>query len=270
MPALTRRVALTALLTSIGLIPLVACQYKEPAPQPPPYYPPQPPYYPPPQPQPAPWAPPQTTNTMPPSFGFFCATDNDLQCTYGLCRGGRCGGCTDSTQCKRGSACQPTPVGMACFPAPQAPPQPNAPPVVPPSTPPGTPTAPPLPVGSDPYARARDMCVARINQYRQQRGVAPLARETQGEPCADEESGLDGRSNTAHGSFGHCGERAQDACPNYPGPVEQGLMQCLDQMLAEGPGGGHYDNMMNAKYTRAFCGFAALSGGRYWMIQDFR
>jgi len=97
-----------------------------------------------------------------------------------------------------------------------------------------------------------------------------VARDPSGEPCADEQSRLDGRSNTAHGTFGRCQERAQNACPNYPGPLEESLVRCLDQMFAEGPGGGHYENIINAKYTRAFCGFEMMAGGRTWMIQDFK
>lgn len=158
-------------------------------------------------------------------------------------------------------------------PAPPPPAQPAPMPAPPPPAPEptGTPTQPPpSPVSAGPFDNARDLCVSRINEYRQARGVAPLARDTASEPCADEESRIDGRSGRAHGSFGRCREMAQDACPNWSTPVEQGLTGCLDQMLAEGPGGGHYDNMMNAKYTRVSCGFANTRDGKVWMVQDFR
>lgn len=101
--------------------------------------------------------------------------------------------------------------------------------------------------------------------------MAPVARDPSGEGCADEESRLDARSNTAHGSFGRCSERAQNACPNYSGAtIEEILAKCLQQMFDEGPGGGHYDNMTNPKYTKAFCGFESVGGGRVWAIQNFR
>ncbi len=277
----TRRTAVAMAATAASLSPLAACKHQEDQPPPmqaypyPPQaygYPPQQPYgYPP---QPAPWAapaPPQPTGpTLPPSFGFFCQTDNDMQCPYGRCVGGRCGGCADASQCKRGASCLPSPVGMTCWPGGGGG---NAPPVPPPQpgpTPTFPPPNPPPPNTSDPFARARLICVDRINGYRARLSRAPVARDPSAEPCADEESRLDGRSNRAHGSFGHCSELAQNACPNYPGPLEESLVRCLDQMFGEGPGGGHYENIINAKYTRAFCGFEMLSGGRIWMIQDFR
>ncbi len=209
-----------------------------------------------PPPQAAPWSPPSGS---PPSFGFFCQSDNDFQCPYGRCLGGRCGGCTDASQCKHGAACMPSPVGQTCWPGHKAGP-----------SPPPVPASPPPPSPGDSFGHARQMCVDRINVYRARLSRAPVARDPSGEPCADEESRLDGRSNSPHGSFGRCGERAQNACPNYPGPLEQSLVRCLDQMFAEGPGGGHYENMINARYTRAFCGFEVMSGDRIWMIQNFR
>jgi len=198
-------------------------------------------------------------------------TDNDMQCAYGRCLGGRCGGCSDASQCKRGVACVPSPVGMTCWPGAggNAPPPP-APPAPTPSIPPPAPSSPPAPNAGDPFGSARQICVDRINVYRARLSRAPVARDPSGEPCADEQSRLDGRSNTAHGTFGRCQERAQNACPNYPGPLEESLVRCLDQMFAEGPGGGHYENIINAKYTRAFCGFEMMAGGRTWMIQDFK
>jgi hypothetical protein len=278
-------------LAVLGIV-VASCKHKEDTPPPMQPYPPQQPYpqqYPPqyPQqpppgygypPQPAPWAAPQPPQpagpTLPPAFGFFCMTDNDMQCAYGRCLGGRCGGCTDASQCKRGAACVPSPVGMTCWPGAGGNAPPPAPPVPPPAPPGPTPSfpppTPPAPNAGDPFGRARQICVDRINSYRARLSRAPVARDPSGEPCADEQSRLDGRSNTAHGTFGRCQERAQNACPNYPGPLEESLVRCLDQMFAEGPGGGHYENIINAKYTRAFCGFEMMSGGRIWMIQDFK
>ena len=222
-----------------------------------------------------PQAPQPTGPTLPPAFGFFCMTDNDMQCAYGRCLGGRCGRCSDASQCKRGAACVPSPVGMTCWPGAGGNAPPPAPPPPPPPPPPGPtpsfpPPTPPAPNAGDPFGRARQICVDRINVYRARLSRAPVSRDPSGEPCADEQSRLDGRSNTAHGTFGRCQERAQNACPNYPGPLEESLVRCLDQMFAEGPDGGHYENMINTKYTRAFCGFEMMSGGRIWMLQNFK
>lgn len=251
----------------------------------------QPPYaYPyPSQPQPQPYPPPPgyyTPATYPapppmiPAFGFFCQSDFDLQCAYGRCIGGRCGGCSDVSQCKSNTICAASPVGGTCWPdmrnvppAPRTAPPP--PPPLPPPNPGPTPTQPPItppPPGpsSDPFAAARQSCVDRINQYRARVRMGPLARDASTESCDDEESRLDAQSNRAHGSFGKCGERAQNACPNYPGAsVEDVLNKCLQQMFEEGPGGGHYDNMTSTKYSRASCGFLSMPGGRIWTVQNF-
>lgn len=234
------------------------------------YYPPNNGGYSPPPPQPAPA--PQAASG-PPAMGFPCATDGDLQCPYGRCVNGRCGGCQDGSWCKQGSGCAATPVGMTCWPgyANNVPPaQPHAPPPQPTFVPPTIPPSQP-PAGNDSFAQARQSCVDRINAYRARVGAAPVARDPGSESCADAESRDDARSNRAHGTFGRCGERAQNACPNYPGrSTEEVLNKCLQQMFDEGPGGGHYDNMTNPKYTKAYCGFESMAGGRLWTVQNFR
>jgi hypothetical protein len=214
---------------------------------------------------------------MTPAFGFFCQSDADLQCAYGRCIGGRCGGCSDVSQCKRNTICAASPIGGTCWPAvaPGPAPAPAPAPAPIPTSPGPTPTqpppfAPPPGPSADPFAAARQSCVDRINQYRARVRVAPIARDPSTEGCDDEESRSDARSNRAHGTFGKCGERAQNACPNYPGAsVEDVLNKCLQQMFEEGPGGGHYDNMTSTKYSRASCGFEALPGGRIWTVQNF-
>jgi hypothetical protein len=41
-------------------------------------------------------------------------------------------------------------------------------------------------------------------------------------------------------------------------------------MWAEGPGGGHYDNMSSDKYQYVACGFYQTANGSWWSVQDFR
>ena len=287
---LTRQSAMIATAVTVGLA-LSSCKKQDAQPAQPAYAYPYPAPYPA-APPPAPWAPqpasygPSATPAVTPAFGFYCQSDFDLQCAYGHCINGHCGGCSDVSQCKRGSVCAPSPVGGTCWPdmrntppQPQPPPsQPQAPPSQPPGPtptqppPPPFPAPPPAPQGpsSDPFAAARQTCVDRINQYRARVRVAPIARDASSEPCDDEESRLDSSANRAHGSFGKCGERAQNACPNYPGAsVEDVLTKCLQQMFDEGPGGGHYDNMTSTKYSRASCGFVSVGGGRIWTVQNF-
>jgi hypothetical protein len=126
----------------------------------------------------------------------------------------------------------------------------------------------------DPYEQARQLCVDTINMYRATLGLPPYARWTDAESCADAEALADGQSNTPHGTFGMCGEWAQNECPGWPSPPEQSLPGCLAQMWAEGPGEdfnlhGHYINMSSEQYTRVACGFADV-GGKMWMVQNFQ
>ncbi len=66
-------------------------------------------------------------------------------------------------------------------------------------------------------------------------------------------------------------EFAQDECPGWPGPADATMVtSCLKAMWAEGPGGGHYENMKNAKYTQVACGFYTSSGGKVWAVQNFK
>lgn len=66
--------------------------------------------------------PPGTTTAPPPATGAApvggvpCQTDNDPQCMFGHCIGGRCGACVTANDCKNGAACMQTPLGMACMP----------------------------------------------------------------------------------------------------------------------------------------------------------
>jgi hypothetical protein len=122
------------------------------------------------------------------------------------------------------------------------------------------------PVSTD----ARQLCVDTINNYRATIGRAPYQRWTATESCVDGEAQTDASNNTAHSAFGTCGEFAQDECPGWPGASSDVIKNCLAQMWAEGPGGGHYDNMSNSNYTEAACGFYITSAGNVWATQNFK
>jgi len=118
-------------------------------------------------------------------------------------------------------------------------------------------------------------CVDTINQYRASLRLAPLARWAAGEPCAAGQAQSDAQSGQAHGSFGRCGERAQNVCPGWRGPAEQVTGPCLQSMWNEGPGAdyaahGHYLNMADARYTRVACGYHTTAQGQVWAVQDFQ
>ncbi len=196
------------------------------------------------------------TPAMAPAFGFLCAADQDAQCPFGRCINGHCGGCSSVAECKNGAQCVPSWVGQVCLPslapAPATVPAPAASPAplpVPTSIPAATPTPAPAAAAS-PFERARQLCVARSNDFRARVGAAPVARRPDAEACGDAQARSDGASRTAHGAFGQCRERAQNECPAWDGPPEQVIERCLAMMFAEGPGAGpahgHYMNMTDS------------------------
>lgn len=141
------------------------------------------------------------------------------------------------------------------------------------ATPVATRTPTPIPTSGSTDAAQR--CVDTINAYRGSIGRAPLARWTTAETCVEDQGFADNQSGTPHSAFGQCGEWAQNECPNWPGPPEQMIGSCLQLMWNEGPGEpysqhGHYINMANPSYTKVACGFAVLSNGRVWAVQDFQ
>ena len=126
----------------------------------------------------------------------------------------------------------------------------------------------------DPYGDARIRCVERTNELRATKGLPPIPRLASAEPCVDGQAKADAESGKAHGSFDACFDQvprwkgvAQNECPGYAS-VEATLKSCLDMMWAEGPGGGHYDNMVGGS-THTACGFHTTPAGKVWMIQDF-
>ncbi len=129
-------------------------------------------------------------------------------------------------------------------------------------------------VPDDAYGDARIRCVNRTNELRATKGLAPIARLASAEPCVDGQAKSDSESGKAHGAFSACLDQvkgwkgvAQNECPNYSS-VEDTLTKCLDAMWAEGPGGGHYDNMISDS-TKTACGIYTTPAGKVWLIQDF-
>jgi hypothetical protein len=128
--------------------------------------------------------------------------------------------------------------------------------------------------GNDPYGDARKRCVDRTNELRATKGKGPIPRLASAEPCADGQAKSDSETGKAHGAFNACLDQvkgwkgvAQNECPGY-GSVEDTLTKCLNMMWAEGPGGGHYDNMMGDS-TDTACGIYTTPAGEVWLVQDF-
>jgi Cysteine-rich secretory protein family len=111
--------------------------------------------------------------------------------------------------------------------------------------------------------------VQKINAYRATLSLPPLVQLTSQEICTDGEAKSDADSGTPHSAFGSCGETAQDECPGWPGPPGTLIVDCLAQMWAEGPGGGHYENMATQSRTKVSCGFYQTASGSWWATQNF-
>jgi len=116
---------------------------------------------------------------------------------------------------------------------------------------------------------AAEICVDKINAYRATLGLAPYARWTSEEGCANGQAKSDSATSAAHGAFGSCNEMAQNECPGWDGPAQTMIPDCLAAMWSEGPGGGHYENMTGS-YTKVACGFYTLPNGSVWAVQNFR
>jgi hypothetical protein len=264
-----------ASIVSAGLVAVSSCKKEEQEPVV---------YYPPPPapataaptvPTPATPPPPAPNPNLHPAVGFPCTTDADPFCPFGRCLGGRCGGCSDASQCKPGISCLPTWFGNACVPGSAQQPAPAPQPTVAQPAPAPTVVAPvpaPAPQG-DGLAPLRARCVQRINEHRARVGVAALGQRTDKEPCADAQAQSDAASRRAHGAFGQCRESSQNECPGWPDALEVVVDRCLAMMFAEGPGSGpehgHYVNMTDPQVRGVACGIARGANGEVWIVHDY-
>ena len=114
-----------------------------------------------------------------------------------------------------------------------------------------------------------------INAYRATLNLPALKRWCGQAACMDKECAQDAQKNQAHSAFGQCSEWAQNECPGWSDTPLANIDGCLKMMWEEGPGAdfqkhGHYINMSSTKYTMVECGFAEVSGGKWWGVQDFK
>ena len=128
--------------------------------------------------------------------------------------------------------------------------------------------------GGDSSAHA--FCVDETNRYRAMRSKPAVARSPQLEDYADEGAMVD-FNGTPHQHFiatnGGGIAFAENECPRWSlaqqggGDMTMLVAACIAAFYSEGPGGGHYENMMGA-YGTLGCGIYE-SGGRVTIIQDF-
>lgn len=131
---------------------------------------------------------------------------------------------------------------------------------------------------SDPHVQHN---LATLNMYRAQNGVAALTLSDQlmtfsGNAVAAYES-----SNSAHAYFGaqgsklwtegFCSGAGENQAPNWPtnGDEDATIDAILAAMMAEGPGGGHHDNIVNKDFAELGVGLIVTSSNGLWFSNDF-
>jgi hypothetical protein len=124
---------------------------------------------------------------------------------------------------------------------------------------------------------AHDFCVSETNRYRQLVGKPALAHSAEIEAYADEGAEVDFETEPHYHFTSTNGGGiafAENECPAQFGwTLEAGedisavVGRCIEAFFDEGPGGGHYENLMGP-YTKVGCGIFE-SAGRITIVQDF-
>ena len=147
---------------------------------------------------------------------------------------------------------------------------------------PPPPPRPADPWPSDPLVKYN---VDRLNAYRAQKGLAPLLYDakisafarTGSEELADDHDphahfrahadgapGFGSRSAENQGDPSGVGPMDLDATTNGKKQIDVMLRMMMD----EGPGGGHYENIVSARFRRVGVGLV-YAGGRLYLTNDF-
>jgi hypothetical protein len=124
---------------------------------------------------------------------------------------------------------------------------------------------------------AHDFCVSETNRYRQTIGNPALVHSAEIEAYADEGAEVDFETSP-HNHFTSTGGGgiafAENECPAQLGwmlapgeDVTSAVGRCIKAFYDEGPGGGHYQNLMGP-YTKVGCGIFD-GGGKITIVQDF-
>lgn len=123
--------------------------------------------------------------------------------------------------------------------------------------------------------QARSHTLTYINGMRSLHGVGLLELDGALTAFAQEGSDRLARDHRGHGHFvaeqAHCpgcGENQSDPRGWRPGPVGRQIDEILGDMIDEGPGGGHHDNMLDPRWTRLGVGITN-PGGETYLTTDF-
>ncbi|HEY5928446.1 MAG TPA: CAP domain-containing protein [Kofleriaceae bacterium] len=123
---------------------------------------------------------------------------------------------------------------------------------------------------------AHVFCVEETNRYRTGGGLPAVQRSAELEAFADDGAMID-HAGEPHDHFiatsGGGIAFAENECPHWglnaqgQGDMNKLVAACIAAFFSEGPGGGHYDNMMG-NYGSLGCGIYQ-AGNDVTIIQDF-
>ena len=122
-------------------------------------------------------------------------------------------------------------------------------------------------------------CVAETNRYRARHGKPPLRRSAELEAYAATSAREDTAARRAHKHFddtrgGNLAFAENECLSSYGwsldfagGSVRKAIIKCLRTFYDEGPGGGHYENMVG-EYRTLGCA-VQVTGGGVSIVQDY-
>jgi len=125
-------------------------------------------------------------------------------------------------------------------------------------------------------ADSHTFCVEETNRYRTDNGVGAVTQSAQLEDFADTGAQID-YNGSPHDHFRQTSGGgiafAENECPHWNlsfggGDEKMLIAACIQAFFDEGPGGGHYENMMNPQYRALGCGIFK-NGDDYTILQDF-
>jgi uncharacterized protein YkwD len=137
----------------------------------------------------------------------------------------------------------------------------------------------PVTVAAAAAAKRDDLgfCVEEINRYRGRAKKPPLERSADLEAFAAEGAKVDSAARQAHHHFSRVPyphpyrEMGENEIPWWPaaqyGSVADVLRTGLAGMWDEGPGGGHYENLVG-RFSYVGCGIH-VAGGEVTVVMDF-
>ena len=116
-------------------------------------------------------------------------------------------------------------------------------------------------------------CVTETSRYRAMIGLSPLTRSGTLEAYAAAGARQDGLAHKSHLHYKSANLAAKGIAENelpwWPGPsVRSVIEKGIATMWAEGPGGGHYENI-RGPYSQLGCG-VFVNGTEITVVQDFQ